>query len=289
MRKSLFLGLVLVLAFALNLQAQGERGTIRGTVLDPTGAAVPGATVTVTNTTTGVSKTTTTTGSGLYNVTQLRPETYTVSVELAGFKRAVQDGVEVNVAAVVGLDFTLELGAVAETVEVTAVAPQLRTETTEVGTIIPQVVLTDLPLAVGGGGRAPLQFIFLTPGASSGGTSAPDGSSSSQVGSTFFQRMNGGQVFSMEMNLDGLSMQAGVWVNTGRELSFAPEAIQEASMAEGTSTAETSSGGGMARFTTKSGTNEFHGNLYEFWRNDYFDASVSSMQRPEAALERVWI
>ena len=273
MRKSLSIGLVLVLAFALNLQAQGERGTIRGTVLDPTGAAVPGATVTVTNTTTGVALSTTTSGSGLYNVANLRPETYVVAVELSGFKRAVQDGVEVNVAAVVGLDFTLELGAVAESVEVTAAAPQLRTETTEIGTVIPQVVLTDLPLAVGGGGRSPLQFIFLTPGASSGGTSAPDGSSSSQIGSTFFQRMNGGQVFSMEMNLDGLSMQAGVWVNTGRELSFAPEAIQEASMAEGTSTAETSSGGGMARFTTRSGTNEFHGNLYEFWRNDYFDAS----------------
>ena len=273
MKKSLSLGLVLVLAFALNLQAQvGERGVIRGTVLDPTGAAVPGATVTVTNVTTGVSLTTTTSASGLYNVANLRPETYVVSVELAGFKRAVQAGVEVNVSQVVGIDITLELGAVAESVEVTAVAPQLRTETTEVGSVLPQVVMTDIPLEVGGRGRQPLQFIFLTPGASSGGTSSPDGSSSSQVGSTFFQRMNGGQVFTMEMHLDGLSTQAGVWTNTGRELTFAPEAIQEASMAQSTSTAETSSGGGVARFTTKSGTNEWHGNLYEFWRNDYLDA-----------------
>ena len=176
MTKELAIGvLVFVLAFAVNLQAQGDRGIIRGTVLDPTGAAVPGATVTVTNTGTGADTATSTSGSGLYNVAQLVPGTYVVSVELTGFKRAVADGVEVNVGAVVGLDFTLELGAVAESVEVTAAAPQLRTETTEVGTVLPQVVLTDLPIEVGGSGRRPISFIFLAPGASAGGAYRPEG------------------------------------------------------------------------------------------------------------------
>ena len=266
--------LVFVLAFALNLQAQGDRGMIRGTVLDPTGAAVPGATVTVTNTGTGADTVTSTSGSGLYNVAQLVPGTYVVSVELTGFKRAVADGVEVNVGAVVGLDFTLELGAVAESVEVTAAAPQLRTETTEVGTVLPQVVMTDLPIEVGGSGRRPISFIFLAPGASAGGAYRPEGDVRSNPGSTFYQRINGGQFGSLEQNLDGLTLHVGPGaMQSTNELSMAPEAVQEASLSSSTASAETNSGGGTAKFITKSGTNELHGNLYYFWRNDYLDAS----------------
>ena len=275
MRKELSIGvLVLVLAFAPNLLAQGQSGTIRGTVLDPTGAAVPGATVTVTNVATGLERITTTSGSGLYNTTQLTPGIYVVAVELSGFKRAIQDGVEVNVAGVVGLDFTLELGAVAESVEVTAAAPQLRTETTEIGTVLPIVVLTDLPIQVGGSGRSPMSFIFLTPGASSGGLFRPrSGQVQSRIGNTFSHRVNGGQFGALEQHLDGLSLQAGAGLmQSANELSMPPEAIQEGSLASGTASAETFSGGGVARFTTRSGTNEFHGNLYEYWRNDYLDA-----------------
>ena len=269
--------LVFVLAFALNSVAQtGLSGVIRGTVLDPTGAAVPGATVTVTNIATGVAFTTSSTSSGLYNAPNLGAGSYRVEVALAGFKRAIQESVRVDVAAVVGLNFTLELGAVAESVEVTAEAPLLKTETTEVGTTLPPIIMTDLPIQLGSTGRAPLSVIFLTPGTTSGGRARPDGSSgnTSNVSSTFSQRINGGQAMGLEMHLDGMSLHTGPGVmQTTVELVSTPESVQEASVSSSTASVETFSASGTVRFITRGGTNEIHGNLYEFWRNDYFEAS----------------
>ena len=275
--------LVFVLAFALNSVAQtGLSGVIRGTVLDPTGAAVPGARVTVTNIATGVAFATSSTSSGLYNAPNLGAGSYRVEVALAGFKRAIQD-VRLDVAAVVGLNFTLELGAVAESVEVTAEAPLLKTETTEVGTTLPPIIMTDLPIQLGSRGRAPLSVIFLTPGTTSGGRARAEGSSgnTSNVSSTFSQRINGGQAMGLEMHLDGMSLHTGPGVmQTTLELVSTPESVQEASISSSTASVETFSASGTVRFITRGGTNEIHGNLYEFWRNDYFEASGFFSKEP---------
>src|SRR5438105_1405283 len=247
--------LLTFVVLALNLSAQ-ERGTIRGVVLDPSGAAAPDAKVTATELATDVATSAYTTAAGLYSVAQLRPGTYRVAVEKTSFKRAVRDNVVVALGAVVGVDFTLEVGTVTQTVEVTGAAPVLKTETPEVGTSIPPKPMADLPLTAQGG-RAPIAFIFLAPGA---------------TGNSFNTHINGGQTFADELEMDGLNLQSGPWLNTGRELTMPPEAVQEASLSAATTTAESNSGGGILRFTTRGGTNEFHGNLYEFNRNNAFDA-----------------
>ena len=152
-----------LIASTASLFAQ-ERGTIRGTVLDPSGAVVSNARVTATNTATGVSDSAQTTGAGFYSIGQLLPGIYRVEAEAAGFKKPVRDDVRVNVAAVVGVDFTLEVGETNQSVTVEAEAPLLRSETAEVGTAIPPKSMIDLPL-IANGGRAPVAFFFMSPGA----------------------------------------------------------------------------------------------------------------------------
>src|SRR5262245_4887811 len=113
--------------FILNdASAQTERGTIRGTVIDPTGAAVAGAKVAARNIQTGVVTTSESTDAGVYNIPNLRPGAYAVEVEHTGFKKLIRDNVVVEVAGVIGLDLSLQVGDVAESVTVSEEAPQLQ-------------------------------------------------------------------------------------------------------------------------------------------------------------------
>ena len=145
--------------------AQTERGTIRGTVVDTSGAAIAGATVTATNSETGVLTETVTTLAGVYQIPQVRPGIYTVEAEFSGFKKFVRENVRVATAAIVPLDLTLEVGEVTESVTVSAAAINLKTESTEVSTEVNPKSYVELPLqVVGGSGRAVESFIFLAPG-----------------------------------------------------------------------------------------------------------------------------
>jgi hypothetical protein len=251
------LAVFLSLFLSTILFAQTERGSIRGTVLDSTGAVVPDATVTAVNVGTGVRNTATTTDAGNYQIPFLPPGTYNVEVEKTSFKKLVRENVRVEVATVTGLDLTLEVGAVTESVTVTGAAPQLRTESSEVATSVNAKSYVDLPLPAGG--RSPEQFIFLAPGTS---------------GNTFDAHINGSQTLSKEIQVDGITMTIAEVGGDPRVLnSFVPEAVQEFSIATSTYSAEYgNSGGGVERFTVKSGTNELHGTLYEFLRNDKLDA-----------------
>ena len=125
MQKLLATMFVLV-AFPLLVPAQTDRGTIRGTVLDTTGAAVPGATVTATSVDTGVKSSSTSGESGTYNITSLRPGMYTVTAENRGFKKLIRENVRVEVAGTVGLELQMAIGEVTESVTVSDVAPQLK-------------------------------------------------------------------------------------------------------------------------------------------------------------------
>lgn len=254
-------GILLVCGAAL--YAQSERGSIRGTVEDSSGSVLPNCEVTVVDNSTGVRMSTHTTDAGNYNVPQLPPDTYTVQAECSGFKKAVQENVLVQVAEVVGLDLKMEVGQVTESVTVSASAALLQSETSQVATVVNPKAYTDLPLS-SSGARSSEAFMFLSPGVTAGENGATN---------TFDAHINGSQTLSKEMQIDGMSTQIAEVQGDPRQLTFPPDAIQEMSITTSSYPAEFgNSGGGVEQFVFRSGTNGFHGSLYEFLRNTDFDA-----------------
>ena len=256
LKKGLCITVVSLLISGL-LIAQSERGTIRGTVTDSSGSVMPGVTVKAVNVNTGIETATVTTDAGLYNIPQVPPGNYRVEAERTGFKKLIRENVTVAVSGTIGLDLQLEVGEVTQEVSVTEAAPQLKSETSEVATGVSPKAFLDLPLNAGGG-RSAESFIFLAPGT---------------TGNTFDAHINGSQTLSKEIQLEGLSMTIAEVGGDPRVLTLPPDALQEMSIATGSYSAEFgNSGGGVERFTIRSGTNNFHGNLYEFLRNDVLDA-----------------
>lgn len=242
---------------AVAVFAQSERGSIRGTVQDATGAVIPAAKVIATNVGTGVQTATVSTEAGNYNVPNLPPGTYTVSVEKEGFRKLLRENVIVALAAIVGLDLTLDVGAVSDSVTVAALAPQLKSESSEVSVNVSPKSFSDLPLNAGGG-RAPGNFLFLSPGTS---------------GNTFDAHVNGSQTLSKDMQIDGMSTVISEIQGDPRTITFPPDAFQEMSVMTSNYPAEFgTTGGGVERYVVKSGTNDLHGNFYEFLKNDKLDA-----------------
>lgn len=252
----------LTAAFALELVvaalAQTERGTIRGTVQDSSGAFMAGVKVTAVNVATGVAWESPSTGGGLYNIPNLPPGTYRVTAEMKGFKQLIENNVVVAVAAVVGLDLKMEVGAVTENITVTAAPAPLQTENTERALTLSERSYTDLPLSAGGM-RSPENFFLLSPGA---------------TGDTFATRVNGSQALSREIQLEGMSVNdSEIGSHSAIMLNqISPDAVQEFSVATSTYSAEFgNSGGGIMRYTVRSGTNNFHGNVYEYFKNAVLD------------------
>jgi len=180
-----FLALILLLVVAGFAQ---DRGTIRGVVTDPTGATVPDATVTVKNINTGLTQAAKTDSDGTYTIPYLPSGTYTVTIEKAGFRKSETNNIEVHVATVSTADVTLTVGAVDQTLEVTAAAPLLDLQGSNLGKVIPKKAINDLPLFIGGGLRANLAFVVLTPGV---------------IGSSSNPRIGGGLLDGQSEQLDG--------------------------------------------------------------------------------------
>ncbi len=249
-----------VLLLAGGAFAQTERGTVRGTVIDTTGASIAHVIVTATNQATGLTSETVSTAAGVYQVPQIPPGTYTVEAEFSGFKKFVRENVRIAAGAIVPLDLIMQVGDVTESVTVTAATIALKTESTEVSTEVNPKSFVELPLqVVGGSGRAVESFIFLAPGTS---------------GDTFDAHINGSQTLSKEIQMDGMSMTTAEVGGDPRVILLPPEAVQEFSLLTNNYPAEYgNSGGGVERLVVRSGTNEFHGNAYEFLRNDKLDAS----------------
>lgn len=260
------------LALPLVCSAQSERGAIRGTVVDPAGSSVAGATVTAINVATSVKTPTVSTEAGTYTLPSLPAGQYRVEVEQTGFKKLVRENVRVDVSGTIGLDLQLQLGEVSERVVVEAAAPVLKSESSDVSTGINPKSFLDLPLNAAGG-RAPESFIFLAPGT---------------TGNTFDAHINGSQTLSKEIQIEGITMTTAEVGGDPRVLTLPPDAIQELSLATAAYSAEFgNTGGGIERFTIRSGTNEFHGNFYEFLRNDklnargFFNSSRSVLRQNE--------
>jgi hypothetical protein len=274
--------LVLVLLAAVNLLAQTFRGTILGTATDASGAVVSGAKVTVKNVATGLERTTETSADGSYALPELPIGTYNVTVTLTGFQTFVTTGVTVDVSTERRVNAALKPGQVATRVEVQGdLLPQVETTTNDLGGVLTQSEVKDLPI----NGRDYTKLIFLNPGVAG----SPDQISDSP-GSYGEFSMNGARGRSNNYLLDGTDMndgyrndpainQAGVFGTPSAILPI--DAISDMNVLSNFEPEYGRNGGAIVNIVTKSGTNAFHGDFFEYFRNDtldarnYFDTSSS--------------
>ena len=254
---------ILLTLFSLIATAQSDRGTLTGTVKDGSGAVVPGAKVTLTNTQTGVSFNVPTNDAGDFTVPQLQPGVYNLRVEKDGFRPATLTGIVLNASATVRADATLEVGAAAQAIEVSASAVALSTENAKTSVTMNNKLVDELPLVVGGTMRSPFNLARMTPEAKN-------------VGGDNGFILGGGQAAGYGTNLDGVS------ANTSRALSQSWVAVNAPSIEAVTEFTVDTNGfkaefgqasGGIMSFASKSGTNEFHGTAYDFVRNEALDAN----------------
>jgi outer membrane receptor protein involved in Fe transport len=257
MTKLLKLFSILPIIAGMQLCAQTETGQITGTVTDPTGAGIPNATVTATSVSTGVVRTVTTSGDGAYNITNLLPGDYTLSVSAMGFTRS-ERRVTVTVGARVGQDVRLEVAAAATTVEVTESAAQINTETQTLGAVITQNQLRELPNLT----RNPYQLVAIAGNVSDAGMGTR--------GAGF--AINGQRESSTNILLDGASNNDEFSGSIGQQIPL--DAVQEFSVLTSNFTAEYGrASGGIVNVATKAGSNEFHGTAYEFNRVSRFSSN----------------
>ena len=238
--------------------AQQDKGTISGTVFDASGAAVPAATVTLEDSGTGARRVTKTGNAGEFVFTPLNIGNYSVQVAAGGFQTLVQKNLELQVQQTLDLKLTLSVGSQARVVEVTDTAPPLQTSDSSLGQVISTRAITNLPL----NGRDVFQLLGLVPGAVTG----PDGSPAISGQPTQYQ------FYAMD-GVDNTNYQGNLQSGHAWNLSPSPDAVQEFKVQTNNYSAEFGqSAGGVVNVIIKSGTNELHGSLYEFLRNDDLDA-----------------
>ena len=260
---------VFLLGPANGLRGQSTTQTIQGLVTDPSGAVIPGANVTMRNLGTGVSQIVQTNETGNYTFTLVPVGNYAVHCEAAGFKADVVSGVRVETGAQVRQNFVMQVGEVTETVEVSAAAVTLNTENAVVGGVIENKRIVELPL----NGRNVVQLAVLVPGVQFGDrTGRGDGLGGFPIpGQGFSVSANGQREIHQVVSLDGVDAKDPRIHIT----NFVPsiEAIEEFKIQTNAYSAEIGFGGGaVTNITMKSGTNEIHGTLFEFLRNDKLDA-----------------
>jgi hypothetical protein len=256
----------LLVAASLPLAAQQSRGSFFGIVTDSSGAAIPAAKVTVTNVGTNTPVVTETNNDGFFSAPALQVGEYSIAVEKAGFKRALRSGLSLQVDQRAQVDFRLDVGGVAETIEVVGEAPLVDTGSATVGKVVENRRVVELPL----NGRNALALTLLTPSVKSnaGPTNSGFGDRGIQLSSI---SINGGP---NAMNAQALDGGNNIQSYIGEvAISPAVDAVEEFKVQSGTMSAEFGfTGGGVINMVTKSGTNQFHGSLYEFFRNDKLDA-----------------
>ena len=271
MRARIFL--VYLLLSAVSLWAQTFRGTILGTVTDPSGAVVAGAKVTVKNTGTGLERTTDTSGDGSYSIPELPIGTYNVTVTQSGFQTFIAKGVTVDVAAERRVDASLKTGEISTKVEVSAdTLPMIETTTNTLGGTLTQNDIKDLPL----NGRDYTKLIFLNPGVAG----SPDQITDSP-GSFGEFSMNGARGRSNNYLLDGTDMndgyrndpainQGGVFATPSAILPI--DAVSDMRVLSNFEPEYGRNAGATVNIVTKSGTNDIHGTAFEYFRNNALDA-----------------
>src|SRR5215213_7042135 len=258
---------VCLVAFALPASAQTPSGEISGTIVDTSGSVMPGVRVTLTNAATNAIRLTQSNESGLYVFPAVPPGTYNLKVELEGFSTAEQTNINVQVGSANRFPFTLDIGQLTDVVSVVADTPVIQTQNASIGTVIENRSIVELPL----NGRNYLQLASLIPGATTNGPASAQGQ----------QRM-GGQRNSFSLNVAGQRIHFNHYSLDGIEntdLNFnsymllpSVDALEEFKVESGIFGAEFGRAVAQINASTKSGTNAFHGSLFEFVRNSKMDA-----------------
>lgn len=267
------LALLALLFCALPVLAQSDSARLTGTVTDPSGAAVSGATITVTSLETGRVVTAQSEENGGYTVSALLRGQYRVEVKRDGFKAVKQD-ITLEIQQVATLDFTLETGAVTDVIEVNDDVPLVTQDSSSIGSVVQGRQVTELPL----NGRNFTQLAVLIPGVTRG---APDGAASGAGGNV--ETFRNGDVGGGALAVNGLRPQANNFTLDGVDnneslvnsiLTFTPvEAIREFRVQTSIAPAEYGrAGGALVNVSVKSGSNQFHGSAFEFLRNSELDA-----------------
>jgi len=259
--------LVALLYLALGVASGQTGGTITGEVKDQSGALVPNATISVTNKATSVTRNTASNTAGIYIFPDLIPGKYQVKAMSPGFQTVVTNDIELQVQQTARVDFTLALGQAAQTVEVPANAALLTTENATVGTVIEEQRIADLPL----NGRSYFSLVALSPGVTTG--FVPAAQAAGRLGGSrgaLTIAVTGGRSTWENYTLDGIT-NTDIDFNT-YILQPSVDALQEFKVQSGIYPAEFGRALGQINAATKPGTNEYHGTLSEFLRNDKLDA-----------------
>jgi hypothetical protein len=246
------------------LYAQALSG-ITGTVTDPSGAVVPGARVVVTNNATGVNTETVTSSAGTYVLTDLIPGTYKVRVEAPGFAAGVLNEVHVDVSRYTNGDVSLKTGVVTDTVEVVAQQIALETTQPQLGTIVENKLVDEIPILIGGGpgnigarDRQIDDYLFIAPGVQGG---------------EFSHRINGGVDFENEVMFNGVVANQSETQGLQSNINPPFEMVSEIQVLTSNFSAQYGLAQGVASYQFASGTNILHGDAFEIVRNTIFDAA----------------
>lgn len=262
--KKNFIRLVLLFSalFVFTSVALGQNtGTISGTVQDQSGAVIAGANVKAQNPATSFTRETTSATNGFYRFDQLPVGTYTISVEAAGFKKAITQQVALSVNDALTLDVKLEVGQVSETVTISEAPSAVNTETSVLGKTVDNRTLNDLPILSGAGGRNPLALAPLQAGVMPAGQVGPFSVNGQRAQSNNFL-LDGGDSNDLAINVPDAVQ------------GFSPDALQEFRILTNTYSADFGrNSGAVVALISKSGTNEYHGNLFEFFRNRALNAT----------------
>ncbi len=247
--------------------AQGDRGTITGTIADPAGAVVANAPIEAKNTDTGAIYPTQSTTTGNYTLSELPAGPYEVSVAVPGFKKYVRQGLTIQVAATLRIDVRLEVGSASESVTVTEAAALLQTESGEVSHNVSAQRLDDLPVLQTGAGagssaiRNPTAAVVLVPGA--------------YLYPIVIFKLNGSPANTSSFRIEGQDAKNGYVPGRPQQNQTSVDAIQEVTIQTSNYAAEYGQvGGGFFNYTMKSGTNQFHGTAYDYFANEALNAGT---------------
>lgn len=274
---SIIISICLLIPCAATALAQGAAGQLSGTIADPAGARLAGATVTVTSSDTSLQRETVTNENGDFTVQLLPPGQYTVKITSQGFKSAVLERVVINITQTTTLNLSLEPATQAETVTITAEPSLVQSSSSQMGRVIEERSIRQLPLPT----RNFQQLLALSPGAVASLANTTElGRGDSNIS------VNGQRTTSNNVVVNGIEINSPGTNSTPNLASPAPDSIQEFIVQ--TSLFDASGGrnaGGNVAAVTKSGTNEFHGNVYEFFRNRALNANdfflnASGQDRP---------
>src|SRR3989454_2666407 len=248
--------------------AQTSNATVGGTVSDSTGALIPGVTITTTNTATGIVNTVITNESGAYQFASLQTGNYKITAELGGFQTQTYNNVTLGISQEVRLNFPLQVGSVAQAVEVTATADTLiATTSSSIGSVLPDHQVRDLPL----GGRNVLDLLRTAGGVSNSisGTTSNDGATAGDSG--YFA---GGRLSAVNTTRDGFVVSDGRYNHGAFSITYtSPDLVEEVRVITAPVDAEVGRGSGQVQMVTRSGTNQFRGSLFWTNRNSALDAS----------------